>query len=60
MNLALGRIFRLLSRPFTPGDVEAYFQARGVILDITDSTLKARLPAALVLAKHRAVFGDTP
>jgi hypothetical protein len=33
VECALGRIFRLLSRPAQPGDVEQYEAARRVILD---------------------------
>ncbi len=32
VQLALGRIFRLASRPTQPGDVQAYEEARHVVL----------------------------
>ena len=32
MQLALGRIFRLLSRPYQPGDVSQYEAARAAVL----------------------------
>lgn len=35
VELALGRIFRLMSRPTQAGDVEQYETARGVILECT-------------------------
>ena len=36
VNLALGRIFRLLSRPTQPGDVADYERCRAVVLDLCD------------------------
>lgn len=33
IRLALGRIFRLLSRPQEPGDMEQYEAARSVVLN---------------------------
>jgi hypothetical protein len=36
VELALGRIFRLASRPEQPGDVEDYERCRRLILDILD------------------------
>lgn len=36
VQLALGRIFRMASRPTQPGDVAEYERCRGVILDILD------------------------
>lgn len=33
-ELALGRIFRMLSRPYRPGDVEEYERCRGIVLDM--------------------------
>lgn len=32
-QLALGRIFRLASRPVQPGDIEEYHRCRAIILD---------------------------
>lgn len=36
IELALGRIFRLGSRPTQPGDVAEYERCRAIILDATD------------------------
>lgn len=36
MNLAIGRIFRLGSRPFQPGDIEQYEAAKDMILDVAE------------------------
>jgi hypothetical protein len=36
VRLALGRIFRLLSRPTQPGDAEQYEECRRVILDVIE------------------------
>ena len=33
VNLAFGRIFRLMSRPNRPGDMEEYERCRALILD---------------------------
>ena len=32
-NLALGRIFRLMSRPFQPGDIEDYERCRALSMN---------------------------
>lgn len=37
ISLALGRIFRLGSRPFQPGDIEQYENARRVIYAAHDA-----------------------
>lgn len=34
VKMALGRIFRLMSRPFETGDIEQYEQARAVIISV--------------------------
>ena len=36
VNLAIGRIFRLASRPAQPGDVENYERCKALILDIVE------------------------
>lgn len=36
MRAAMGRIFRLGSRPTQPGDIEQYEAARRVIFDVLD------------------------
>ena len=36
VNIALGRIFRLMSRPEHPGDVAEYERCRAIILDLCD------------------------
>jgi len=35
-QLALGRIFRILSRPFQDGDVEEYERCRAILLDAVE------------------------
>jgi hypothetical protein len=37
VQMALGRIFRLMSRPAQEGDVEQYAMARKVILDAAEA-----------------------
>jgi hypothetical protein len=36
VQMALGRIFKLMSRPTQPGDVEQYEKARAVVLAYSD------------------------
>lgn len=36
MQLAIGRIFRLMSRPEQPGDVAEYERCRALILDLSE------------------------
>ena len=36
-ELALGRIFRLLSRPYQPGDIEQYEKCRKVVMELADT-----------------------
>lgn len=36
VRLAIGRIFRLASRPSQPGDIEQYESCRRLIMDILD------------------------
>lgn len=59
VQLALGRIFRLLSRPNQPGDEVEFANARAVILEATDAASSPLEPVASVLMRHKARFGDT-
>ncbi len=34
VNLALGRLFRIMSRPEQPGDVDEYHRCHSVIMDL--------------------------
>jgi hypothetical protein len=36
VQLALGRLFRMLSRPWQPGDDAVFFKCRAIILDAAD------------------------
>lgn len=36
VHLALGRIFRLMSRPFQEGDIEDYERCRAIVMDASD------------------------
>lgn len=38
VQLAFGRIFRLMSRPAQPGDIAQYYACRALILDAYEST----------------------
>ena len=44
VNLAIGRIFRLASRPAQPGDVADYERCRAVILAIVATPPSAYVP----------------
>ena len=37
VNLAMGRIFRIMSRPYKPGDVAEYERCRSIILDLSEA-----------------------
>jgi len=39
VQLAIGRIFRMASRPTEPGDIELYEQARSIILNAADGVM---------------------
>lgn len=53
VNLAIGRIFRLASRPTQPGDVEQYEQCRALILDILDPDYSMPTPYRANWARDR-------
>ncbi len=57
-QLALGRIFRLLSRPYEPGDERLYADARAALLATAEVLPSEPEPVASVLMRHRARFGD--
>ncbi len=33
--LAIGRLLRIASRPFRPGDIETYYECRDLVLDVS-------------------------
>lgn len=37
MQLALGRLFRIMSRPYQPGDIEQYERCRTIIMDAAEA-----------------------
>jgi hypothetical protein len=37
IRCAIGRIFRILSRPFKDGDIEEYERCRSIIFDLLDT-----------------------
>jgi hypothetical protein len=51
VELALGRLFRIASRPFEPGDLADYERCRTVILDALDPM---PVPWAAVPARRQA------
>lgn len=55
--LALGRIFRLASRPTQPGDVEAYEEARAIVLAHAPGALGGWSPS-WVRDRRKGAVGD--
>lgn len=45
VSLAIGRIFRLASRPTQPGDAAEYERCRAVILDVCEPVAPAYAPS---------------
>jgi hypothetical protein len=43
-HLALGRLFRIMSRPYQPGDDAEYGRVRGIILDASEGITPAYQP----------------
>ena len=42
VSLAIGRIFRLASRPEQPGDADEFHRCRALILDLTEGMVDLR------------------
>lgn len=63
MQLAIGRLFRLLSRPFEAGDYDQYEMCRSAVLDAAEVLGVGQKPdyqpSLSQLARHKAVFGDS-
>jgi hypothetical protein len=38
INLAIGRIFRIASRPTHPGDIEEYERCKAIIMDLAEAS----------------------
>jgi hypothetical protein len=38
INLAIGRIFRIASRPTQPGDIEEYERCKAIIMDLAEAS----------------------
>lgn len=57
VELAMGRIFRLGSRPSQPGDVEQYEEARAVIMSYAPDTLPDYRPN-YARDRHKGASGD--
>ena len=58
VQLALGRIFRLMSRPSEPGDEEQYEAARAVILAHAPANISLDYLPNWVRDRHRGAAGD--
>lgn len=57
MQLALGRIFRLMSRPEQPGDVEQYEAARRVVTEVAPALVPDYVPN-YARDRNRGAQGD--
>ena len=59
VNAALGRIFRLASRPEQPGDIAEYERCRAIVLDCLDPLPS---PHVYVYARNtpKGAQGDAP
>lgn len=44
IQLALGRMFGMMLRPFEPGDVEEYERCRAIVLDVSDPVTQDTRP----------------
>lgn len=58
VQLALGRIFRLLSRPALPGDVEKYEEARRVALSGVPLDVALGYAPSWVRDRNKGAAGD--
>lgn len=56
VNLAIGRIFRMASRPSQPGDVAEYERCRGLILDRVDASVD--MAPCYIRDRMRGAAGD--
>ncbi len=57
VELALGRIFLMGSRPTQPGDVEEYERCRAIILDATDP-VEPDWTANYIRDRNKGAAGD--
>lgn len=53
VRLALGRLFRMLSRPWQPGDDAVYSKCRAIILDAADEAGISTKDASVNWARDR-------
>ena len=58
VSLALGRIFRLLSRPEQPGDIAAYERCRVVVLTAIDPPLFVDRAVNYARDREKGAAGD--
>jgi hypothetical protein len=58
VNLALGRIFLLMSRPFQPGDVEEYERCRRIVMDHSGGDCAAPYAPNYVAQRLMGAQGD--
>ena len=57
VELAIGRIFRMMSRPVEPGDVAEYERCRSIILNLVGEGAEAKSNASRA---YRGKRTDTP
>jgi len=58
VDLAIGRIFRLCSRPAQPGDVEEYERCRRIILDNVPKGIGDRYEVNWARDRMKGAQGD--
>lgn len=58
MDLAIGRLLRLMSRPEQPGDVETYYACRRAIYDAAEAMGREIRPVSLGTHRPGWNFGN--
>ena len=56
VNLALGRLFRILSRPYQEGDDDEYMRCRSIVLDAHEGPISDHRPN-YVLDRNKGAQG---
>lgn len=56
VQLAIGRIFRMMSRPEQPGDVADYYRCRSIILNASPEPIDTR--PNWIRDRHKGAAGD--
>ncbi len=59
VKMALGRLFKMGSRPTQPDDLRTYADIRAVVMESLEASEARPEPVALLLMRHRNRFGDS-